>query len=193
MTAGARLWTPRLETERLTLRPLASDDEQAMLAIMRDPRVMRYIGDGSPRDLTRVRTTIERSDRLRAQRRGCVFALTLRTTRELIGDGLVIPTPRTGVDYDAPPRSDDIWELGYRLAHDHWNRGYATEAAHALLAWAASPEGLDLTRVIGVTHPDHPTSGRVLTKVGMTYRGLTDDYYDTTCSLYEWRADNRCH
>lgn len=58
------------------------------------------------------------------------------------------------------------YELGYWLARSAWGRGYATEAARAVLELAF--EGLRLPRVIAGHYLDNPASGRVLEKLGFT-------------------------
>lgn len=64
-------------------------------------------------------------------------------------------------DGDAP-------ELGYWIAPDHWGRGYATEAARALVEIA---RGLRLPRLVSSHFTDNPASGRVLRKIGFTPTG----------------------
>ncbi len=61
-------------------------------------------------------------------------------------------------------------EIGYSLARDVWNRGYATEALGALLRF--SFEELRLNRVEAMHDPRNPASGRVMEKCGMTREGL---------------------
>jgi ribosomal-protein-alanine N-acetyltransferase len=63
----------------------------------------------------------------------------------------------------------NIFEIGYWIGKPYWGRGYATEAARALLAWGfevlAQP-------VIGAGHfTDNPTSRRVLEKLDFTPAG----------------------
>ena len=59
-------------------------------------------------------------------------------------------------------------ELGYTLARAAWGRGYATEAARAVLRWAFA--GLRLPRVVAVADPANTASLRVLEKLGMRGR-----------------------
>ncbi len=64
--------------------------------------------------------------------------------------------------------------LGYWIAHAEWNRGYATEAAQATLAWAFADgwhrvEAMHLSR--------NPASGRVMEKLGMRREARLRDYF----------------
>ena len=55
-------------------------------------------------------------------------------------------------------------ELGYSLHLASWGKGYATELAHACLAWA--DKELDAPEVWAFVHPDNTASRRVLDRAG---------------------------
>jgi RimJ/RimL family protein N-acetyltransferase len=61
-------------------------------------------------------------------------------------------------------------ELAYHVVPSAWNRGFASEAAAALLAagWEA---GLD--HIVAVAMPGNTASRRVMEKLGMKHEGLT--------------------
>ena len=61
-------------------------------------------------------------------------------------------------------------ELGYWVGVPFWGRGYATEAAEALLAYAF--DNLDLHRVEASFFSRNPASGRVMEKIGMRKEGV---------------------
>jgi RimJ/RimL family protein N-acetyltransferase len=65
-------------------------------------------------------------------------------------------------------------ELGYWIARDHWNRGFATEAGMALLAIA---QALALPRLEASYFVDNPASGRVLEKLGFLPTGISAPRY----------------
>ena len=81
-------------------------------------------------------------------------------------------------------------ELGYTLRHAAWGRGYATEAARAVLYWAFA--GLRLERVVAVADPANEASLHVLDKLGMRRLGMRYCYgtqmVEAALSLSEWRA-----
>lgn len=60
-------------------------------------------------------------------------------------------------------------ELGYWLTPDAWGRGYATEAARAVIDIAR--HALPVTRVAAYHHADNPASGHVLRKLGFVQTG----------------------
>jgi ribosomal-protein-alanine N-acetyltransferase len=64
-------------------------------------------------------------------------------------------------------------EIGWRLAAEHWGRGYATEAARAALDFAFGP--LNLSEVVSFTVPAHARSRAVMERLGMR-RSPADDF-----------------
>jgi ribosomal-protein-alanine N-acetyltransferase len=56
-------------------------------------------------------------------------------------------------------------EIGWAIGRPHQGRGYATEAARALVAYAF--ETLRCHRVIATCQPENPASWRVMEKLGM--------------------------
>jgi len=58
-------------------------------------------------------------------------------------------------------------EIGWRLATAHWGRGYATEGAHAVLAFGFDTLGLD--EIVSLAVVGNQRSRRVMEKIGMTH------------------------
>lgn len=154
---------PRLETDCLVLRPWRVDEASIRRALWaeRDPRVpahRRLDAEGRPAvaDLAeRIRTTEP------AFGIG-LLAIELKATGEVIGYcGL------TENEYG----EDENPELAYELLRDHWGRGYATEAAEAVLAWARSA-GI---RMLWAGVRDwNVASRRVLAKLGFVETGRVE-------------------
>jgi len=59
-------------------------------------------------------------------------------------------------------------KLGYWIAREHWGKGYATEAARAVLGLARA---LGHSRITAYHFADNPASGRVLQKAGFRPTG----------------------
>ena len=143
-------------TERLTLRPGWIEDAPALYRAIADEGIVRNLATAPwpyrPEDaesfLARDRSITEAS--------ALVFLHT-GDRPELIG----------GVGFGRMP--DGRTELGYWLKRDHWGRGYATEAARALLA--AAHHSLRLKRLEAGHFLDNPASGRVLEKLGFRPTG----------------------
>ena len=75
-------------------------------------------------------------------------------------------------------------DLGYGLAREHWGKGYAAEAAGALLP-VARQMGLPF---LTATHDrKNPASGRVMEKLGMTYRYSYEELWQPKNILVTFR------
>jgi hypothetical protein len=82
-------------------------------------------------------------------------------------------------------KSPDI-EIGYRLPHAGWGRGFATEGAQAMADYGF--DDLGLHRIIGVTHRGNKASQRVLMKAGLEDIGW-GHYYDRRLRLFAAERD----
>ena len=64
-------------------------------------------------------------------------------------------------------------EIGWRIASEYWNRGYASEAARAILTFGF--ETLQLEEIVSFTVPGNFPSRRVMEKIGMEHN-VVDDF-----------------
>jgi RimJ/RimL family protein N-acetyltransferase len=147
-----------IETPRLVLRELIVDDAPFVLRLLSDPSFLRYIGDRGVRDLDSARRYIVRGMLDSYERHG--FGLWLIELNEdddqPIGlCGLVV---REGLP--AP-------DIGFALLPAWWSRGYAFEAATAVMAHARRVVGL--SRVLAIASPRNTASLRLLRKLGFRY------------------------
>lgn len=144
-----------LTTARLTLRPYASDDFDALYDIQSRPEVTRYLMYDT-RDRDQVREILEQRMRADGRERDAVdLAVVLTDSGTLIGDVALFlrnPEHRQG-------------EVGYVFHPDYGGRGYATEAARVLLRLGFEDHGLH--RIIGRLDARNKGSARVLERLGM--------------------------
>jgi [ribosomal protein S5]-alanine N-acetyltransferase len=75
--------------------------------------------------------------------------------------------------FKGKPDESGTVEIGYEIASEHWNRGFATEAVQGLLAYAFAHE--DVRAVIAHTLAEINASNAVLKKVGMNFVAEVDD------------------
>lgn len=157
--------SPRLETERLVLRPLEEADREPLAALNADREVMRWF----PSTLSRAESDTQ-FDRLRerAAARGICFQVV-----EVKGG------PRfagfVGLSHvDFAPFEPPTVEIGWRLARAVWGRGYATEAARAWLAYGF--EKMELDEIVSFTVPRNARSRAVMERLGM--RHVPDGDFD---------------
>ena len=163
-----------LETPRLRLRRLIAADLADLIALDRDPEVMRYVG--SPAGARSPAETEERARvRLLESRRGDHEPLGFWRIEARGDDGAFLGLGallRMPAGPSAIGAADADVEVAYRLVRTAWGRGVATEAVGALVAHGLSTLGLP--RLVAVTYPENRASQRVLDKLGFEHRGLTE-------------------
>lgn len=72
-------------------------------------------------------------------------------------------------------RDDDVAEIGYWIGVPYWGRGYATEAAAAVIRYGF--EQLNLNRIYAAHFARNPQSGNVLRKLGMRHEGTLRQHH----------------
>lgn len=155
---------PILTTARLRLREWRDTDLPAFARLNADPQVMAFM----PRCLSREESdaTVGRI-REHFDRHGFgLWAIEVIGGAEFIGfTGLSIP--RFSAAFTP------CVEVGWRLAAEHWGRGYATEAALACLGFGFGQ--LKLPEIVSFTTAANLRSRRVMARIGMT-RDPADDF-----------------
>jgi RimJ/RimL family protein N-acetyltransferase len=146
---------PVLVTERLVLRPPHEDDVAELVTLAHNPRIAEMLSRmPHPYGEAEARSFLTRSTLSRHA--GGVYAVTLAETGAFVGCAGLNATDR-GL------------ELGYWMGEPYWRRGYATEAAHALVDLAFRATNINVLhascRVI------NPASRRVIHKCGFQYAG----------------------
>lgn len=153
-----------LRTDRLYLRRWVADDRPAFARLNGDPRVMEFF----PGTLSRQESD-GRVDRIEAhfEQHGFGFwAVEVPGVTPFAGFiGLCYPR------FEVP--FTPCVEVGWRLAAEYWNRGYATEGARAALGFGF--RWLRLDEIVSFTVPHNIPSRRVMEKLGMT-RSPADDF-----------------
>ena len=157
---------PTLTTERLLLRPFAESDAAA---------VERLAGARDVAD-----TTLHIPHPYPAG--GGAWWIGTHASAWEGGAGLTLavvtraaPDELLGAMGIAIVREHARGELGYWIGAHAWGRGYATEAARVMTAFAF--ETLGLHRVQARHFTRNPASGRVMQKLGMRLEGVHRDAY----------------
>jgi RimJ/RimL family protein N-acetyltransferase len=146
---------PVLLTERLVLRPPHPDDIAELAELADNRRIASMLGRmPHPYGEREARAFVDSAGREGGA--GVAYAVTLAESGAFIGCA--------GLHGAAPGL-----ELGYWIGEPHWERGYATEAAHALvdLAFRAT----SITRLHASCRVVNPASRRVIHKCGFQYAG----------------------
>jgi len=147
-----------LFTTRLMLRRWRASDREPFARLNRDPKVMEFMP---------ARLTTEESDRLIDRIEACfdqrgfgLWAAELRESSAFIGFiGLSIPR------FEA--HFTPAVEIGWRLAHEYWGRGLATEGARSVIHFAFND--FALPALVSFTTTGNFRSRRVMEKLGMAH------------------------
>jgi ribosomal-protein-alanine N-acetyltransferase len=155
---------PSLLTERLILRPWRDEDHGPFATLNADPRVARTLAgpldrEGSDALVARILQSFE-------QRGFGQWAVEVAGGAPFIGFvGLSVP----GFDAHFMPAV----EIGWRLAFEHWGRGYATEGARRVLQFGFQEAALD--EIVSFTGESNTRSRAVMERLGME-RDPADDF-----------------
>ncbi|MEO6920305.1 MAG: GNAT family N-acetyltransferase [Collimonas sp.] len=166
-----------LETERLILRTLNGDDAEFYLQLINQPAWRQFIGDRGIRTVEAARAALLSGPVAAQERDGFSFYMTeLKNGTLPIGIcGLIKRETLEDVD------------IGYAFMPEFWGKGYALEAASAVLEYANRVCGLQ--RVVAITSPDNHQSIRLLEKMGLKFEKtlkLKDDDSDTKLFAYQF-------
>jgi len=177
-----------LETERLTLRPLAEGDFEAMTVYRGDPEVCHYL-PFTPQTVDDIRQRMGRmvgSPSLEGENGGIPVAIVRREDGLLIGDLVLFHLDRANGNV----------EIGWVIRPDGSGVGYATEAVRALLD--AAFRILGVRRVIARIDAENSSSARLAERVGMRlearlienewYNGRWGDELDYAILAREWAS-----
>jgi RimJ/RimL family protein N-acetyltransferase len=145
----------QLETERLILRPLTTEDADALVALDADPEVMRYLTNGRPTPAEEIAETVRATKSHR-------WVVLDRTSTEFLGWVSLRPTADDSDDGNPADRA-----LGYRLRRQAWGRGIATEAARTVIADGFSYRGMQ--RVWAQTMAVNVASRRVMERCDLRF------------------------
>ena len=144
----------QIETERLLLRPLTLADEPALAAVLSDAETMRWYP--RPYSADEVRQGIERQIGRYPDGSGLLGMVETETGR-LIGD--------CGPTWQEVEGRMEL-EIGYHVHRDRWNKGFATEAARAVIE--NTFRRFPVERLISLIRPENIASRRVAEKNGLT-------------------------
>lgn len=179
-----------ISTPRLHLRHWRESDLPAFAAMNADERVMEFM----PKVLSRAESDAL-AGRIREHRDRHGFGL---WAMEVVGSaefvGFVgLSVPRFQAHFTP------CVEVGWRLAYEHWGKGYASEGAKAAIDFGFTE--LQLDEIVSFTVPENLRSIRVMERLGMTHSsaddfehpGLPEGHRLRRHVLYRLRKAAKCH
>lgn len=148
--------TNQMKTERLTLRPLTENDAPAYFSkLVNDKEVLRYTAWPYHNDIEKTK------EMLAAWTKHYVKPMFYNWAVDL--DGTLIGNFTVYRIYE----DECALEIGYCFGKEHWNKGYATEAAKAVIEYLTKE--VHAKKIIVSFAAKNPASGKVAQKCGMQY------------------------
>ncbi|WP_085904009.1 GNAT family N-acetyltransferase [Kiloniella majae] len=171
-----------LETDRLIIRELGEADAPFILRLLNDPAFIKNIVDKEVRTLDQACEYINSGPVSSYRKNGFgLYAVIVKEGKASIGMcGLV---KRDGLDDP---------DIGYALLPEYCSKGYAAEAADAVLKYGHNQLGLN--KIVGIVNPDNVGSAKLLEKIGLVFEKMikvSEDLPET--KYYVSRKTNHSH
>lgn len=168
---------PVLVTERLVMRPPHDDDVPDLARLANNRRIAEMLARmPHPYGEVEARAFVDMARQ--KGRPGATYAVTLAETGAFLGCAGLNATDRG-------------MEMGYWIGEPHWKKGYATEAAHALVDLAFRVTGIEALHVS--CRVINPASRRVIHKCGFQYagQGMLNSIVAGQVPVERYRLDRR--
>ena len=170
-----------LKTDRLTLRPWEAADAPRLLDIHSRREIVQWLSDDfdNPKLMGSLEEAEERIEKYRE-----VF------TRPPQGIWAIVPE-ETGLASgglllkELPNAENGEIEIGWWLHPDAVGKGYATEAARAVLEHGFAG---GLEEIWAMMYPENAPSERVMVKLGMQDQGIAERWYPGPSRIYRLEA-----
>lgn len=160
-----------IETKRLRLRTMATEDFTDIHRIFTDEKVMAAFNEDVFSKET-MEWWMNNNFKHQEKYGYGLFSVILKSESRIIGD--------CGLEHDAFNGKPCV-EIGYDFLSDYWNNGYATEAAKAVLEYALNDLKLEKNQICSFIRRSNQASQRVSEKVGMkritAYESHGNAYY----------------
>ena len=159
---------PLIETARLHLRMFQSEDLDDLAALIGDPDVIRFVGNGQPGSRDEAVAALQSIIKHWQNHGFGRWAAVDKQTQRFVGFGglrSLMGTP----------------EVVYHFAKACWGRGLATELARASLRYGF--EEHDFDQIVAIAKPPNAASIHVMEKLGMRYE-MHSSYYNIDVVQY---------
>jgi len=149
-----------LETSRLTVRHLTTDDAAFIVDLLNQPSFLENIGDKGVRTVEDARQFLLDGPMASYAQNGFGLYLVELGDSE-IPIGICGLLKREGLE--------DV-DIGFALLPQFWSKGYAIEAASAVMDHGRESLGLD--RIVAIVSPGNERSCKLLEKLGLRFERL---------------------
>jgi [ribosomal protein S5]-alanine N-acetyltransferase len=163
-----------LETERLILREIETQDAAFLFELLNSPKFLKYIGDRGVRTVEDAAEFIESRYRESYRQNGFGLYVVERSEGESVG---ICGFVKRGY-LDHP-------DIGFAFLPEYEAKGYGFESAQAALEFGFSELGFDL--VYAITSPDNTASEKLLAKLGFRLEHPITTPEGDSVNLHSWR------
>jgi len=145
-----------METERLIIRPYEEGDLDSYYRILSDRENMYYLDDIITKTMEDAKQSLREAIDLNKTGEARRFAITLKTQKEPIG--------AVGYDITDTTPIGRIGHMGWFIVPEHQNKGYITEAAKRVLAYAFEED--NCIRITTGCYKENIPTQKVIAKLG---------------------------
>lgn len=153
-----------IHTERLHLREIKMEDAPSIYASFSKKEVTRYYGMAPMENIIEAHQLISSFSRQYQEKKGIRWGIELKGQNGLIGTA----------GFNQLNFSNKRAEIGYEIHPDFWGKGYAREAAAAILEYGFMEMGLN--RVAAVVYLENTPSSLLLKRLGFQLEGILKEY-----------------
>ena len=166
-----------VETERLIIQELTSEDAEFTLDLLNQPSFIKYIGDRNVRTLEEAENFLETRYCQSYRDNGYgLYLVKLKSNNSKLGIcGFV---KRENFQYA---------DIGFAFLPQFEKQGYAVESASAMMKYGE--EILGFKEVLAITTQDNESSGRLLEKIGFNFDELIKMPNGEVLKLFSWKID----
>ena len=160
---------PAINTDRLSLRKISSDDVENIFNIFSNDLVTEYYNFGTFTELSQAEKIVETNNYYYSNpEKGFRWGISLSSDPlKLIGS----------CGYHATNPTFHSMEIGYELNPDYWNKGYAYEAVRAMISYCYKNNfPFELNRITALTDLESERSINLLSKLGFVEEGILREY-----------------
>ena len=148
-----------LRTERLIIRKLTFDDSLFIVQLLNSPGWLKYIGDRGVKTEEDAKLYLQNGPLLSYEKYGFgLYLVMLLETGDPIGMCGILK--RENLEHP---------DLGFAFLPEFTGKGYAYEAANAVIQFAG--QRLEIKTLLAITLPENLNSIKLLEKVGMKFDG----------------------
>lgn len=151
--------TLKLDTERLKIRKFGEQDIEANVRHEMNPELMQYIRDPVSEDETRQKSHEVAQAWSGQEQQWSLLSVRLQDNQDFAGV----------LSFRYESIANDTIELGWRLHSDYHGKGYASEAAKALLQFIKN--NIKPHKVVAYCTAENTASSNLMKKLGMTQEG----------------------